>query len=107
MQRNKALQSNKKIWLIQIIYSNEVDKYNSYTLLNRYKSDLVYVVDNSMSNAIKKAIYHFGKRTGIKKLKQPKHNGLKENLKIHVRRATKMEIINVRAGIGCIELKVI
>ncbi len=97
MQRNKALSSSKKIWLIQV-YLKDATKSQMDTL-KEGKWILVYVVDDSMGRAIKKAVHYYGRKTGIKSLK--KRNIFDKNsIGITVRRATKMEIVNVRAGMG-------
>lgn len=58
--RDKALYSNKKIWLVQV-YEKERNK-TDLELMKKGKWILVYVVDDSMGRAIKKAIHHFGRK---------------------------------------------
>jgi len=68
-------------------------------ILKEGKLHVVYVVDDSMARAIKKAVHYFGRQTGIKYLKmKPWHEH--DRLNISCRRATKIELVNVRAGSG-------
>jgi len=105
-QRDKALFSKKKIWYIHIkvrektlvnggIYVRKTDE----EIYKDKKWIAVYVVDNSMARAIQKAVYYYGRQTGIKYLKMKEFYG-RCNLEINCRRACKIEIINVRAGMG-------
>ena len=96
-QRDKAFYSNKKIWFI-MVYKKEEDK-TEMEIIKEGKWVSVYVVDDSMGRAIKKAVHYFGRITGIKTLKIEEYFKT-ELLRITVRRATKMEISNVRAGMG-------
>jgi len=96
-QRNKALYSKKKIWLVQV-YLKERNK-TDLELMREGKWNLVYVVDDSMGRAIKKAVHHFGRRTGIRYLKLGKYWN-RSSLRISCRRACKIEIVNARAGMG-------
>ena len=96
-QRDKALYSNKKIWAIHI----HIKEHCKTEMESRKdgKWTLVYVVDNSMARAIQKAVYHFGRTTGIKFLRK-KEYWEHDILKIGCRRASKIEIVNTRAGMG-------
>jgi hypothetical protein len=104
-QQDKAIRDNKKnkkIWLVHITYINDFNTSpTDKTYFDKHTNDLVYVVDNSMVNAIRKAVYHFGKATGIKKLKSNKDKSgfILSSIKINIRRATKTEIVIMRAGI--------
>ena len=95
-QIEKALKSDKKIWAVHIRINEHLK-----TEIETYKEGnwiVVYVVDNSMARAIQKAVYYYGRKTGIKYLKMKKFYE-RDTLKISCRRATKNELINVRAGI--------
>lgn len=95
-QIEKALYNNKKIWAIQVrIKEHLKTEQETY---REGKWIIVYVVDNSMARAIQKAVYYFGRKTGIKYLKMKKHYE-RDSLSISCRRATKIELVNVRAGI--------
>jgi len=97
MQRDKALNSDKKIWAIQVIMKEYCQTWND--AWKDGKGIMVYVVDNSMARAIQKAIYYYGRKTGIKSIKVKEHYK-HDKIQINFRRATKMEIINTRAGMG-------
>jgi hypothetical protein len=104
LQRDKALYSNKLIWVVYIKYLNN-DSTEESVIRNK-QDDIVYVVDNSMTKAISKALKHFKKKTKIKRLRVSHYYKL-ERVQITIRRASKIEIINTRAGIGYKELEVI
>lgn len=96
VQSDKAIYNNKKIWFIYI----DVNPYKEIDMEENENFVIVYVVDNSMGRAIKKAIHYYGRITGIKTLRFRKSHYMTDNMKIHIRRASKIEIVNVRAGLG-------
>lgn len=96
-QINRALKSKKRIWAISIIYKEYLK--NDRELMKEGKSLVVYVVDDSMARAVKKAIHYFGRITNIKYIKmKPWYSH--DTMNINCRRATKIELVNVRAGYG-------
>lgn len=97
VQRDKALCSDKKIWLVIVCLKEK--RKTTIKLMKEGKWIMVYVVDNSMAMAITKAVYYFGRKTGIKSMNLKKSYD-KNRIKITIRRANKIEIINSRAGMG-------
>jgi len=95
--RNKALYSNKKIWYVHIRIKEHL-KTDEETI-KEGKWIAIYVVDNSMARAIQKAVYYHGRQTGIKYLRMKKYYE-RDILHISCRRASKIEIVNARAGLG-------
>lgn len=94
-QQDKALKSKDKIWYICIRIKEHLK--TEWETHKEGNFVCVYVVDNSMARAIKKAVHYYGRITGIKSINL-KEFYKRDSLRISIRRACRIEIVNARAG---------
>lgn len=81
---------NMKYWWIIIQYNENYEKLST----KDWKTKMfgVYVEDNSMSRAVKKAVDYFRKKSAYKTLGLRKSFGNREHIQISFRRASRFEV---------------